>query len=87
MALDKKLYRKYDRALREWSTEEFVQRILDARKLTPEQAWNRYIDLWEQLMQFSSGERDAHHLEHLRVLDNYYSIAQKLQEYQKNNGE
>ncbi len=87
MALDRELYQKYDRALREWSAEESIQRILDARKLTPEQAWNRYITLWEQLMHFSIGDRDARHLEHLQVLDHYYSIAQKLHDYQMKNGE
>ena len=87
MELDKELYRKYYAALREWSEAEAFQRIMDARRLTPEQAWNRYIALWEFAMQFSPVDKETVHLEHLKELDRYYSIVQKLHDHQMKNVE
>jgi hypothetical protein len=87
MELDKDLYREYYVALKKWSQQEDTQRVLDSRNLTSEQAWNRYIALWELLIQFTPGDRESRHLEHINEVDRYYSIVRKLHDYHLKNGE
>jgi hypothetical protein len=87
MELDKELYRKSYRAIKEWKERESIDRMLQARYLSPQQAWNQYIALWELLLTIAPTEIKYQHVEHLKNLDQYYTKVQKLQEWMKSNGE
>ncbi|MGH7493848.1 MAG: hypothetical protein ACREOO_15835 [bacterium] len=50
MALDKELYLKMLQAYREWNEFELIDRARNAGKLSPEKAWQQYVDLWEFVM-------------------------------------
>lgn len=46
MAIDNELYRRMLEAYREWNEFEVVDRARNAGRLSPEEAWQQYADLW-----------------------------------------
>ncbi len=78
MDLDKELYQRAYENLRKWNETESIQRLLDARNLTPEQAWSRYFALWNLVMKYGSPINERHHKQKLVDLQPYYDALQKL---------
>jgi hypothetical protein len=78
MQLDKKLYRKVYDDLKKWSEFKSIQRLLDARKLTPEQAWSQYLALWNLVVKNNPQVNDHLHQQKILELQPYYDALQKL---------
>jgi len=87
MEMDKDLYRKAHAALKRWNEFETIERLQQAKHLTPEQGWKQYISLWELLMKIAPDGSDYQHQEHIKDLEQYYSNVQKLQAWMRLHGE
>lgn len=78
MELDKELYQKAYEYHRKWNEAESIQRLLDARKLTPDQACSRYLALWNLVMKNGLQVNERLHTQKLLDLQPYYDALQKL---------
>jgi hypothetical protein len=78
MQLDNELYRKAYESYRLWDEDESIQRLLDARELTPEQAWQRYVALWNFVMKNGLIVSETFHRQKLIELQPYFDALQKL---------
>ena len=86
MTLDKMLYRQAYRSYRQWNEAEANARAREARVLTADEAWRRYVALvefcWRLSPQSSQHQRD----EKLAAFDRYYAAVQRLEERRRARG-
>jgi hypothetical protein len=86
MTLDKMLYQQAYRSYRQWNEAEANARARDARVLTADEAWRRYVALvefcWRLSPQSSQHQRD----EKLAAFDRYYAAVQRLEERRRASG-
>ncbi len=73
MAIDKELYRKAYASLREWSEAEQIERIRDARRLTPQQRWAHLVDLFHFGWQAGLRPSDRYRAQKLADVSRYYA--------------
>ena len=83
MAIDKELYRKMLEAYREWNEFELVDRARNAGKLSPEKAWQQYVDLWEFAMNTSPRQSDLRLKLRLQEWEEYYAKIQKFEAWRR----
>jgi len=84
--INKDLYLQAYELYRQWDEVESIKRIMEARELTPQQAWNRYITLWNLLVKIAP--RVSVHLHQQKISDysSYYFSLQKLNAWEKTRG-
>ena len=86
MTLDRMLYQRAYRSYRQWNEAEANARARDARVLTADEAWRRYVALvefcWRLSPQSSQHQRD----EKLAAFDRYYAAVQRLEERRRASG-
>ena len=83
MPIDKELYRKMLEAYREWNEFELADRARNAGKLSPEEAWRQYVDLWEFAINTSPPQSDLRLELRLQEWEDYYAKIQKFEARQR----
>ena len=86
MAIDKDLYRKTFKIYRKWNEAELVDRIRKAEHLSPREAWEQYVDLWEFCMKLSPKPNPLQSKLKFSDWQKYYSRVQKLEEWKRQHG-
>ena len=79
MAISKENYKKALEYYRQWNEAELKERIRNAGKMTPEQGWQQYVDLWEFCINLNPGAGKGQHLMTLTNLHEYYASIQKFE--------
>lgn len=86
MALDKELYRWAYEQYRQWNEAKLLERVRNAGQLTPQQAWQQYVALWEfgrkmnlKPSQWETGQK-------LAALEKYYTRLTKLEQWRREHG-
>ncbi len=83
MAIDKELYRQAFEYYRQWNEAELIERARNAGKLSPQELWQQYVDLWEFCVNLapepSSLQQKLRHQE----LEDYYDKIQKFEAWRR----
>jgi hypothetical protein len=77
--MDKELYRKMLETYREWNEFELIDRARNAGKLSPEEAWRQYVDLWEFAMNTAPPQSDLQHKLRVQEWEDYYAKIQQAE--------
>jgi len=83
MAIDKELYQKMLKAYREWNEFELVDHARNAGKLSPEKAWQQYVDLWEFAMNTAPRQNALRRKLRLQEWEDYYAKIQKFEAWRR----
>lgn len=83
MAIDKELYRKAYESLRQWSEIEKVERAREAGRLSPEEAWRRYVDLFEFGWQIGIRQSQRQHEQKMADIARYYERVQRFEAWRR----
>jgi hypothetical protein len=86
MTLDKMLYQQAYRSCRQWNEAEANARARDARMLTADEAWRRYVALVEFCWRLSPEPSQHQREEKLAALDRYYAAVQRMEERRRVRG-
>lgn len=86
MALDKELYRRTKELYQQWNEAEFVDSVRNAGKLSPQKAWQQYMDLWEFCMRLSPQPSELQSRRRVAEWEHYYAQIQKLEEWRRKRG-
>ena len=86
MKIDAELYRKAYELYRQWNEAERVERRRNAGRLTPQQAWEQYADLWEFGWQMGLQPSQRQRERKLKDLGDYYTKLQNFEEWRKRSG-
>jgi hypothetical protein len=73
MEMDRELYRKAYQTIKKLKEREYVERVQEARKRTPQQAWDLFAALYEFGIRIAPENHEYQHREHLRGLQEYLS--------------
>jgi hypothetical protein len=86
MAIDKELYRQAYEYYRQWNEAEKIERARNAGKLTPQQGWEQYVELWQFLV--NTGEEPSERQQQKRLADwaEYYARLQKFKAWRREHG-
>ena len=86
MEIDKELYRKTFKLYRLWNEAELVDRIRNAGSLTPKEAWEQYVDLWELCMKLSPKPSNLQSKLKFSERQKYYSKIKRLEKWKRRHG-
>ena len=86
MALDKELYRRAYAAIGQWKEAERIEQLQHASRLSPREAWQRYVALWEFCMKLSPPLTELQHKQRFAEWDHYYVQIQKLEAWRRRRG-
>ncbi|MCX7855241.1 MAG: hypothetical protein N2556_04555 [Anaerolineae bacterium] len=81
--LDKELYRQAYEQYRRWNEAEEAERAHDARRLSPQEAWRRYVELVEFCWKLCPQRSETERQEKLAALERYYESVQRLEEWRR----
>jgi hypothetical protein len=84
--LDKKLYQEWYQSMRQWNEAELIDRIRNARKLTPQQGWEQFVALVEFCWKLAPPQSDYQRKEKLETLRLYYERIQKFEAWRQTRG-
>ena len=79
MTIDKELYRKAYASLREWSEAKRIERIRDARRLTPEERWRQFVDLVDFGLKIAAPESERLRSQKMAAFDRYYERVRRME--------
>jgi hypothetical protein len=83
LAHGKELYRKMLQAYREWNEFELVDRARNAGKLSPQELWQQYVDLWEFCMSLAPEPSPLQQKLRHQELEDYYAKIQKFEAWRR----
>jgi hypothetical protein len=86
MALDKELYRKAHELYSQWNEVELIDSVRNAGKLSPQQAWRQYVDLWEFCMKLSPAPTELQEKQRGRELEQYYANLKTFESKRRAHG-
>lgn len=84
--LDKKLYREWQKSMRQWNEAELIERIRNAGKLTPQQGWEQYQKLAHFALNYCPKAGEWQQQQKMRDLARYYERIRKLEAWRKKHG-
>jgi len=87
MSLDKELYRTAYQGYRQWNEAEMVERARNAGRLSPAEAWRRYVALWEFCMKLAPPQSQRQREQRLADWDRYYDRVRRLEAWRRVRGE
>ena len=85
-AIDKALYRQAQEWYRQWNEAERKARWDEAGKLSSQEAWKQYVDLWEFAMKLAPDLSKRQRQRNLAAWDEYYARVQKLEAWRQIHG-
>ena len=83
MKLDKELYRQAYEWYRQWNEVELLERARTAGKLSPQDAWRQYAELWAFCRRLSPQPSELQRRRRLAEWDEYYSRVQRLEAWRQ----
>jgi len=83
MAIDKELYRQAFEYYRQWNEAELLDRVRDAGKLSPQELWQQYVDLWEFCMNLAPEPTPLQQKLRHQELEDYYAKIQKFEAWRR----
>ncbi len=86
MVIDKELYRKAYESLRQWSEAEKVERAREAGRLSPEEKWRQFVDLFEFCWRIAPPQSEWERKHKLASLDRYYERVRKIEAWRRAHG-
>ena len=86
MAIDKELYRTAYESLRQWSEIEKVERAREAGRLSPEEKWRQFVDLFEFCWRIAPPQSAGERKQKLASLDRYTERVRKLEAWRRAHG-
>jgi hypothetical protein len=86
MKLDKDLYRQAYEQYRQWNEAELAERVRNAGKLSPQEAWRQYVALVEFCWKMCPQQSEWQHKQKLADLDRYYAAVRKLEAWRRARG-
>jgi len=84
--IDKKLYQQAQKYYQQWNETEFTERIKNAGKLSPSDAFLQYVSLVEFCWKLCPRQSDSQRNLKLAALDLYYERVKKLEAWRHSNG-
>jgi len=87
MKIDKELYRKAYEAHRQWSEAKMLYRAQLESRLSPQEAWGRYVALWEFCAKLAPPQTELQHRQHWAEWDDYYAKIIKLEAWRRTRGQ
>ncbi|MDW7991776.1 MAG: hypothetical protein RMK65_06505, partial [Anaerolineae bacterium] len=75
---DKEIYRQAYEQYRRWSEAEEAERAHDARRLSSQEAWRRYVELVEFCWKLCPQRSEAERQEKLAALERYTESVRRL---------
>lgn len=79
MKIDATLYRQAYEQYRQWNEAELADRVRNAGKLSPQEAWQQYVALVELCWKMCPQQREWQRAQKLAALEGYYAAVQKLE--------
>jgi hypothetical protein len=86
MSIDKTLYRQAQEWYRQANEAERKARWDEAGKLSPQAAWQQYVDLWEFAMKLAPDLNNRQRQRTLAAWEEYYVRIQKLEVWRRTHG-
>ena len=86
MGLDKELYRRAYELHRQSNEFEFIDRVQNAGKFSPAEAWRQYVNLVELCWKLSPEQNNWQRDQELADLENYYAQLQRLEAWRRARG-
>lgn len=86
MKLDKDLYRQAYEQYRQWNEAELADRVRNAGKLSPQEAWRQYVALVEFCWKMCPQQSEWQRKQKLADLDRYYAAVRKLEAWRRARG-
>jgi hypothetical protein len=81
--LDKKLYQEAYEHYRQWNEAEFINRVRNAGKMSPLDAFQQYISLVEFCWKLCPEQSEIQRERKLATIDRYYERIKKLEAWRK----
>ncbi len=78
MKIDATLYRQAYEQYRQWNEAELAERLRNAGKLTPEQAWRQYVALVEFCWKMCPQQSEWQRKQKLEILTEYQRLLAKV---------
>lgn len=86
MILDKELYRRAYQQYQQWNEVEAAERVRNAGRLSPAEAWRKYVDLVEFCWRLSPGQSQHQREQRLADWNRYYDRVRQLEAWRKEHG-
>ena len=86
MTIDKALYRQAQEWFRQWTEAERKVRWEEAGKLTPKEAWEQFVDLWEFGWRTNAQPSQHQIQKKIEALERYYARVAKLEAWRRSHG-
>ena len=86
MTIDKALYRQAQEWYRQWNEAERKARWDEAGKLSPQEAWGQYVDLWEFGWRTNVQPNQYQIRQKIEALERYYDRVAKLEAWRRSRG-
>jgi hypothetical protein len=86
MPIDKALYRQAQEWYHQWNEAERKARWEEAGMLSPQEAWEQYVDLWEFGRQTKVQPSQHQIRQKVESLERYYDRLAKLEAWRRSRG-
>jgi hypothetical protein len=86
MSIDKDLYQQAQEWYRQSNLAEQKARWEDAGKLSSQEAWKQYVDLWEFAMKLAPDMNEQQQQRKQAAWDEYYTRVQKFETWRQIHG-
>jgi hypothetical protein len=86
MPIDKALYRQAREWYRQWNAAEQKARWDEAGILSPQEAWEQYVNLWEFGWRMNVQPSQHQIRQKLEALERYYERVAKLEAWRRSRG-
>lgn len=83
LMLDKALYRQACQQYQRWNEAEGMERARCAGRLSPAEAWQRYVDLVELCWKLCPQQSQTQRRQKLAALERYYASVRKLEAWRE----
>jgi hypothetical protein len=84
--IDATLYRQAYEQYRQWNEAELADRVRNAGKLSPQEAWRQYVALVEFCWKMCPQQSEWQRKQKLADLDRYYAAVRKLEAWRRARG-
>ena len=80
MKLDKELYQQVYEWYRQWNQVELIERARNAGRLSPQDAWRQYAELWVFCRKLSPEPSQLQRKLRLAAWEEYYARVMRMEE-------
>lgn len=84
--MDKSLYRRAYEQYRQWNEAREAERARDGGRLSPEEAWRRYVELVEFCWKLCPQQSETQRREKLAALERYYERVRRMEAWRQSRG-